>query len=199
MDAAAAVLARSGPQGLSATAVASEADVSTPSLYYYFASMPEIAAALAERLMGRITGELGAAIEAASTGLDAAAAVIERTVAYYCDRPDEWRLLFQGVAALELDPVGLREPILPLTGALFAQLADRIEADLDAGLLRGDVHPRRLADLAWCQAQGILSMVMAARAGGTDTRFPVDELVADAVGLFRRGTALPTGDRGVCR
>ncbi len=119
LDAAAALLDRSGWEGLSTSAVAREAGVSVGSLYQFFPDLPAVLQALAERSFDRYRASLAARLAADPPGRwqDLVEAVVEGYVAFARAEPG-WRTLSFG------GRLGSRSPEAYDNGLVASALAE---------------------------------------------------------------------------
>jgi AcrR family transcriptional regulator len=102
LDAADALLAEHGVQGLTLREVARAAQVSHAAPYHHFAGLDGLLAAVAERSFAR----LGAAMERAARHGDAQEALLgicEAYVAHACAHPAQFRLMFGPLLARQAD------------------------------------------------------------------------------------------------
>ena len=146
LQAAEALLLCEGAAALTLSAVARQANLVPSALYYWFTDKEAIAEALAERAMIPVSVRMEAVVRDALSGVEALCQFVQTTVAYYTERAEDWRLLFQGLAALHL-PEASRERVMTSTGRVFAALARRLQEDREAERLHPDVHPRKMTNV----------------------------------------------------
>ena len=107
LDAAEAVLAESGPEGLTLREVARRAGVSHGAPYHHFDNRDALFAAVAERgftgLLGAMTGAAGA------TSRDQLVAICEAYVEFAAHHPTRFRLMFGPLLASKALYPGLKE------------------------------------------------------------------------------------------
>ncbi len=184
-----------GPAALTASKIAKACDLTASALYYYFESLEALFAAVHADLFReelQMAEEALSASEAAdvegdvSPGFAALAAVFRAKIRFGVENPKRWRALYQGAAGISSTSTDLADELVPLSHRFFARMEAALAQDQRAGALDVDVQPRVLANLAFCQAQGVLTMVLAAEAAGTSTLFAPDILVDTALETFRR-------------
>lgn len=186
LEAAAGILLSEGRSALSASRLARAADMAPASLYHYVDSLQEVIDVLMLREMEREGQAMVEALSELSGGVDSLQELIRAKVRHYREQPAAYQLLYGSLNTLPLSEQVVQEQILPRTGELFALLEARIAADQMRGRITLGLHPRMLANLAWCQAQGILVMADGARVAGTSTLFPMEELAQEACRLIER-------------
>jgi AcrR family transcriptional regulator len=192
LDAARELLARGGLYGFTMSAVAEVADVSKASVYYYFDSKEDLVAALGARLFEREVRTLEAAVDEASTGVDALEALVRARLRLYRDDLDAFRILYVWTQGLSLNPERVAAQIYSDSDALNEAVVERLEHDRRSGRLRADAHPRKLANLAWISAHGLLLFHANLLATRSTSRFSLDDLTDEACSALRRA-ATPAG------
>lgn len=193
LEAAGRVLVEGGLEGFTAGAVAAAAGCSKPALFYYFDSLEEIAAALAESRFRREIDALCGAIDEADTGIAALSSLVRAYVAHHVrDLPMFSVLQVWGRSAGVQERLLERE-VVPAAAVVNDRLEALLLRDRRAGRLHPDVHPRRLANLAYTTAHGIVSMVSAVRGMGGDTRFSPSELCDEACATLERAARARPG------
>lgn len=162
LEATMSVLLRKGPGGFTLNAVARELQLTKAALYYYFDSKETLLFELIYRGLDRQTQTVGDAVEATDTGADALKAMIRATAGYYGARMDELRLTYmmpQADSAGSMSMTDERfERLRPFNDRIFGAVAERIEADQEAGRIPGHVPARRLAFVAHTSVLGMLLM-----------------------------------------
>lgn len=186
LAAAAGLLREEGREALTASKLAQAADMAPASLYHYVDSLQEVVDSLMFREMEREGLAMTAALATVSGGVESLQALIRAKVHHYRDEPDSYSLLYGQLTAMPLSERVVREDILPRTGQLYGLLAQRVESDQARGRITLALHPRMLANLAWCSAQGILVMADGARAAGSSTLFPIEALAEEACRVIER-------------
>lgn len=154
LDGGDALVAQGGLGALSIEAVAERADVAVATLYAHVGGRTGLIESLAERAMERNA----AAIDDALAGVTTQAPAVDRLEAvgrgylrFHLANPAALRILSTR-EALE-DPEVQRA-----TRSLMRRLAGIVEAGQDAGELRADVAPARVANFLWGAWNGVLSL-----------------------------------------
>ena len=181
------ILLRHGPLAFTMDQVAGAADTSKATLYYYFRSREELVAALALPILAREVEVLSRVVVSADTGLAGLAALLRARVEHHLADRDGFRILYLWAPVIG-DPRLLAEVHL-LSAVVHTSLAARLQRDHKAGLLRPDADPRRLPDLAWSLAQGLLVRIV------SDPTLPWRELLNDACTALIRGAQDPSAIR----
>ncbi|WP_373048787.1 TetR/AcrR family transcriptional regulator [Vulgatibacter sp.] len=191
LDAARRVLEADGVAALTIAAVAAEADVSKPAVYYYFRSKEEVIGNLAASILEQEVLALEAAIDQAPSGVAALAALVRAKVDRYAADLATFRLAYVYPQWIGLQPALLAERIYPLSQRINDRLEQRLAADREAGRLHPSLHPRRLANLAWITAHGILSLAASLESVGGNTRASLEQLRDEAIALLHRAATSP--------
>ena len=180
------MLLQRGREALSASTLARAADMAPASLYHYVDSLQAVIDTLMFREMEREGLALLAALKDLDGGVESLQGLVRAKVRRYQQSPARYRLLYGELNAMPLSERVVQEQILPRTGELFGLLAERVQGDQQRGRVTLALHPRMLANLAWCQAQGILVMADGAAVAGTETLFPLEELAEEACRVIER-------------
>ena len=159
------VLLAHGPVAFTMEQLAIAAETSKATLYYYFRSKEEVLGALALEVLRREVEVLSRVVIAADTGIDGLAALVRARVEHHLADPDGFRILYVWAPVLGDPQRLLLAEVYPLSAVVNTTLEAKLLRDRKAGLLHPDVHPRRLADIAWATAHGLLSLLLSARAG----------------------------------
>ncbi len=186
LTAARAVLAKEGVAGLTMEAVAAVADVSKPAVFYYFRSKEELVGALAVEQLEAEVAVLEAAVAGAPSGVAALAALARAKVDFYAEDLDAFRVAYLWPQLLGLAPELLRERVYPLSQRVNDALEARLREDAREGRLAPGFEPRRLANLAWTTAHGLLSLVAGLERAGGATRHTLEQLRDEACALLLR-------------
>jgi TetR/AcrR family transcriptional regulator len=189
LAAARRVLVEGGIGALTIAAVAAEAGVSKPAVYYYFTSREEVLGSLAVDIFEGEVAQLERAIEQAGSGVAALEALVRAKVDRYGADLDAFRIAYVWPQLVPLPPALLQERIYPLSARINDTLEQRLVADRRAGRLHRSLHPRRLANLAWITAHGLLALVASLDAAGGSTAASLDQLRDEACALLRRAAA----------
>jgi AcrR family transcriptional regulator len=167
--------------------LAAAAATSKAALYYYFRSREELVAALALEVLRREIATLSHVVVAADSGLAGLAALLRARVEHHLADRDGFRILYLWAPVLG-DPRLLTE-VHQLTAVVHTSLAARLQRDHKSGLLHPAVEPRRLPDLAWSLAQGLLIRIV------SDPTLAWRELLNDACTALIRGAQDPSAIR----
>lgn len=154
------VLVAHGPVGFTMEQLAAAAGTSKATLYYYFRSREEVIGELAVAVLRREVAALSRVVIAAETGIAGLAALVRARVEHHLADPDGFRILYVWAPVLGDPQRLLMSEVYPLSAVVNTTLAAKLQRDRKAGLLHPDADPRRLADLAWWTAQGLLGLVM---------------------------------------
>ena len=186
LTAARAVLLEVGIDGLTTAAVAEAADISAPTLYYYFPSLQVLVDALTVQQLGEDVARMEAAMSAEDHPVDALVATVTAHVRHYAAHPASY-FHYEGLFRAGLSETVLVEGIYPLS----RRINDRLEARLRQGQLDGlvhpDVKPRQLANTAWCLAQGILFTWLGFTRSGGSMLFSIEDLLQEGCANLARG------------
>ncbi|WP_163994722.1 TetR/AcrR family transcriptional regulator [Pyxidicoccus caerfyrddinensis] len=186
LTAARTVLVREGISGLTLDAVAAEADLSKPSLFYYFRSKEELVGELAVEGLAREVEVLEAAVASADSGVEALAALVRARVDLYAEDLDAFRVVYLWPQLLGRQSDAQRERVYALSARLNDALEARLQTDARAGRLAPGFQPRRLANVAWTVAHGLLSLVAGLENAGGSTRHTLSQLRDEACALLLR-------------
>ena len=189
LEAARAQLLDGGIAEFEISKVAARADVSKASVYYYFESKEELISDMAADSIRAEVEMLSAAIDEHENGVDALVAMIQAYVKYYGEDFSRFRLVYFWPQVLGIQQRVLTDSVYPLVAELNDRLEQKLIATRDAGGLVSDAHPRKLANLAWVTAQGLVSLAAGMDAVGGSTRFSLDELCEEACRSFWRARA----------
>jgi len=191
LDSARELLARGGLEGFTAAALAEAADVSKTSLFYYWESLDDLLEALAlEELRAEERAVLDA-IEAAPDGVEALAALVRAVLATHRGRLDLFRALQAWLRSAGAARHLFERELVPRAAAINDGLEAMLRAEQRAGRLHPEVHPRRLANVAYVSAMGLVSLAADLRALGGSTRFGLDELCEEACRALVRAAQPP--------
>lgn len=189
LAAAAAVLARDGAVGLSAAAIAREANMAAPGLYHYFESLDEVVVALADRVMSEHFVRLEAAIDEAPDAVSALEALLRERVAQYTRDPAGYGVMQAAVQSGSLGRRFLEALVFPASARINGRLEARLLAEQAEGRLHPELQARLLANLVFLTADGIVGMAATMSRMGGSLRAPIEALVDEAVAQLRRGCA----------
>jgi len=186
LTAARAVLVREGLLALTLEAVAAEADLSKPSLFYYFRSKEDLVGELAVEGLVREVEVLESAVASAPGGVEALAALVRAKVDLYAEDLDAFRVVYLWPQLLGRQSDSQRERVYALSARLNDVLEARLQVDARAGRLAPGFQPRRLANVAWTVAHGLLSLVAGLDDAGGGTRHTLSQLRDEACALLLR-------------
>lgn len=181
-----AVILRDGFGNLTIDAVAAAADVSKPSVYYYFDSKESLARALCVQLAHEEIAAVVAAIEATPAGESILDAAVRAYVAHHVAALELFRATIVWPLVLDAPPEGYPEVDAEMM-RLFGLFQARLEADAAAGRLHAGVHPRRAGLTAWNAMQGLVSMLALLDSVNTGFLHTVDAMVDELCGTLTRG------------
>jgi AcrR family transcriptional regulator len=187
LAAARTVVRERGAAGLTVTAVAREAHLSPPAIYYWFDDMHALTEAIAEEMLGDAMRIMVSAVARAESGLDALEAMMRAMVDHYGAHPEAFQLLHDNIAHTGVSD-GFRERVVyPRTMRLNGALEALLMADQARGALHEDVDVRALTHVAWCTALGILSSTTTLARLATREPVPQAALLDEAIAHLRRG------------
>jgi AcrR family transcriptional regulator len=184
-------LAREGPERFSIAAVAAEAGLSKPSVFYYFPDKAELVGVLAADLIDEESVALLVAVEAAPDGVAALEAMLRAKVALYAEDAERFAAAFLWPLIFGIPPRLFAERIYPAGNRVNDRLEVRLAVERAAGRIHPDVDLRRAINVAWLQANGILGFVQSLRRLGGESRFATAQLLDEACGIVRRGVLAP--------
>ncbi|MBX3248978.1 MAG: helix-turn-helix transcriptional regulator [Myxococcales bacterium] len=159
LDAAEALLARTGPRTLTMDDVAREATLSKGALYLYFPGKDALIAAVAERRLAAQLPDLRASAEGATTGLERLLELMNHFMKRFVNDPAifrtmvEW-LLEPRVDDLSEDFAAYRARVAEVFGLLF----EAIERGKRDGSIRNDIDTMHQALQIWSSSLGVLLM-----------------------------------------
>ena len=187
IEATRAVVLRDGIPAFTVEAVAEQAGVSKPSVYYYFDGKDALIRELVYVLAAEEQEVLMAAVTAAAEG----PALLGGFVGAYVDHHRQSLDLFKvqylwsqviGFGVGDGDAEVNRGMI-----ALYDAMEARLRRDQEAGLLRATTHPRRLAVATWMAAQGVVHTLALLDSGGTELTHDPRQIVDELVGALTAG------------
>ncbi len=186
LSAARSVLITEGLDGMTTAAVAAAADTSTSTLYYYYSSRQALLDAIAISQLSEDVTRMEAAVAAETDPVDALIAMVQAHVRHYAARPEHY-FLYEGLSRAGLSPEALVSGVYPLSKRLNDMLEARLIAGQQRGLVHPEVHPRQLANAAWCMAQGILVTTLGFARSGGSMLFSVEALLSESCTTLARG------------
>ncbi|HBQ15430.1 MAG: TetR/AcrR family transcriptional regulator [Sandaracinaceae bacterium] len=187
LEVAEEVLVEFGLPGFTVAAVAERADLSKPSVYYYFESREALLSALLADHFARETHALLDAVERAESGLGALEAMMRAFVAHHRDDYAGFRALQIWALSGDAPPDLMAQEVYPLSWKLMGELEAKLERDRADGALSADVEPRRLANVALMTVHGIVNVHAGMDAMGAGLRYELDGLLDEACANLVRG------------
>lgn len=187
LDAAERVLRRDGVAGFTVAAVAAEADLSKPALFYWFSGKERLLGELAARLLEAEAAALVAVVGAAPDGFTALGDFVRAAAARGAADLPGWRIVHVWSQVTGPGPDGadlLRDRVYPASARVAGALEARLRAE---PALHPDVDPRRLANAAWATANGLVGVQSGLALAGGDLRHPLATLVEEAAAALVRG------------
>jgi AcrR family transcriptional regulator len=166
-----------GVRELTIEAVASRADVSPPSVYYYFASKDALLSALAVEDNAREFAALQAALDEAVDAQAALSGFVRAFVAHYKNELELFRVGYVWSQVVGMDPTEVEANVNPGINALLDQLEARLSAARDAGHVREGVNLRRIALGAFTSALGVMCLRALVDAADQNLHHDLDDLV----------------------
>lgn len=155
--AARAVAGRAGVGNLTIDAVAEQADVTKPSVYYYFASKDELIRALAYEECHAECRSVQEALAAALPGPAIVEAFVRAYVEHHANNLEMFRVGYVWGQLLGLHPAEVDSKINPDMKALLDALDARLTEEQRCGRLRPEIHIRRFVVTVWTSALGIVT------------------------------------------
>jgi AcrR family transcriptional regulator len=190
VDAAEAVLARTGRDGMTMADIADEARLSRSLLYVYFEDMDDIV--LAVTLRGhRALRERFEAAAAHDTGLMKIRAIGEAYVQFAREEPTYFDLLaqFEARTAAPDDASERERQCLAESERVMEAMTGAIQDGIDDGSIRPDLDPVHTAVTLWGYTHGLIQLV-AHKGAGLEHQYGLDPEQLVANGLDFAGVAL---------
>ncbi|MCA9572729.1 MAG: TetR/AcrR family transcriptional regulator [Myxococcales bacterium] len=180
---------RDGIPAFTVEAVAEHADVSKPSIYYYFDSKEAL---IRELVLGLAATERQVAREAldrSPDGPEVLGGFMRAYVEHHLVSLDLFKVQYLWSQVLGFAVGDGDAEVNEGMVALFDAMEARLRHEQEAGRLRPSANPRRLAVSAWMAAQGVVHTLALLHSGGAGLTHGagaiVDELVAAlTVGAF---------------
>ena len=189
LDAARQVVSARGLEQFTMGAVAEQADLSKAALFYYFDSKEDVIAALAGSILAAEGEVLLDAVRSAESGVEALCALARAHVEFHRSDLSAFRIFSLWTQTAGVQRALLASDVYPAAARVNDALAKRLAADQRAGRIHRDAEPRRLANVAYLAAHGLLALLASLEGLGGNTRFSLDELLDETCALLRRGTA----------
>lgn len=142
---------------LTMDALAEAADISKPSLYYYFSSKDEVLRSLSIDMATAEVNALLAAIDATPRGGSTVDAMLRAYVAFHGDALHLFRATYVHSQTIDIDPDRMDVTINASMNRFFDRFSERLEQDLAGGFVFPSVHPRRTAFTTWVAGHGLIA------------------------------------------
>ncbi|MEP9397584.1 TetR/AcrR family transcriptional regulator [Mesorhizobium sp. KR2-14] len=158
LEAAHELVKEEGYEGLTIRKLAQRVGYAPMSVYSYFADKHEILLALAEDAFETLAQRMER--DAPAEPLAALRKIMEEYAVFALENPNEYRTIF-----MTRDPAGLRGQEVTELGKLESGnpalriLLKRVQACIDAGIFKGDVHA--ISTLLWSCGHGAISLQLA--------------------------------------
>ncbi|TAL28406.1 MAG: TetR/AcrR family transcriptional regulator [Phenylobacterium sp.] len=159
LDAALRLFSQYGLYGVSTRQIASAVGISQPTLYAYFPSKHDLAAALHERAFAGLHARLVASLALPRTR-DGFRVALRHYVDFGLDNPDAYRLAFMLEGPLGRTPRADDLAIPPEAHATFGVLRIWID-ELHANGSASSDDPERLAQSLWAALHGLVALLLA--------------------------------------
>ena len=181
VKAAIAEIEEVGTAEFTMASVADRADVTKPSLYYYFANKDDVLRAVTTTVLTRYAR---GAIEALQekTGADAAEAFVRYNIATYRERLELFRAVYLWPQVRKFADAEMLGEI----NAAMREAFDVFEAAL-APTAPPQVVPRRIAFTVWTAVFGLLSSLSLFEGAGVGSRHAADDLIEETCRMVRAG------------
>src|SRR5687768_12570872 len=140
LDAAETLFARQGFTATTVKQIATEANVNSALLYYYYQNKETLYRAMLQRILGQLLAKGTDAIERASTHADRIRAFVRAQVALLAEHPHFPQLLVRELVDHQASHA--EEAITNTAAGAFKRLCDVIEAGQNAGVFRKSLDPR---------------------------------------------------------
>ena len=199
LAAAREVLRRDGYEAFTVSAVADRADMAKASLFYYFASREELLSELMLSLLDAEWEVLQRAVETAPSGIAALGALARAHVDFHRDDLASFRTLALAAELVPNPRALLEKSLYPGSARVNDALVARLEQDRKRGDLRRDADPRRLANVAFLCAHGLVALLASLESIGGRTRVPVRELMDEIESTLERAARPARARRSASR
>lgn len=159
LDAALRLFAQYGLYGVSTRQIASAVGISQPTLYAYFPSKHDLAAALHDRAFTDLHARLVASLAQPRTR-DGFRVALRIYVDFGLDNPDAYRLAFMLEDPLGRTPRPDEHAVPPAAHATFGVMRTWV-GELHAKGLASSDDPERLAQSLWAALHGLVALLLA--------------------------------------
>lgn len=154
MDAAEAILARDGSDGLTMEAVAQQADVAVQTVYNRIGGRPALLVAVAQRALDQNREFLDTTVhEPGKTAMQRIDAIATAYARFAETRPEQFRLIVNPPS----EPEALK-PIETLIGNQLSVLSTLIAEGIEDGTINPALDPEPTARALWAMATGLFAM-----------------------------------------
>ena len=154
VDAAEAILAQHGSEGLTMEAVSSQADVAVQTVYNRIGGRSALLVAVAERALDQNREYLeSAASEPGRTAMERIEAIGLAYARFAESRPEQFRLITDPPS----EPDALK-PIEALIGNQLQVLSSLIAEGIQDGAINASLDPQTTATALWAMATGLISL-----------------------------------------
>jgi AcrR family transcriptional regulator len=188
VDAALALIDRSGIEAATLEGIAQELGLTRQGLYYHFASKEALLAEAALQDWKDVAHAIQVATDAAATAEDALEALVRTYVAHYRGRLERYRLATQGpffTALTVAQARGRLAEVRPLNNQFYGGTERKLREAQAVGRADPALDPRRLAFVAHLGAMGLLTMKLLVSSVDDPLKYGDDELVAELCRALR--------------
>lgn len=187
LEATRAVVLRDGLPAFQVEAVAEVAEVSKPSVYYYFDSKDALIRELVMELAAEEQGVMLEAVEGSPEGPALLRRIVEAYVAHHLVSLDLFKVQYLWSQVMGFGEGGGDDEVNQGMVALFDAMEARLVQEQDAGRLRATVHPRRLAVASWMAAQGVVHTLALLHSSGSALTHDAGEVVEELAAALSEG------------
>lgn len=185
IDAARELVLRDGYENLTMEGLAAEADVSKPSLYYYFSSKEAVVGVLAQATAEASVEAMIEALEKADRGPATIRALVRAYIDSYIDALNLFRVEYVYGQTVPIDATS--DDVDAVMIDLFARIESRLAEDAAAGLVHEGLDLRRTAVVIWTSAHGLMSALSVLAHAGSNLTHSVDAMTDELCGVLVRG------------
>jgi TetR/AcrR family transcriptional regulator len=194
VEAARVVARRDGVRSLTIDAVAQQADVSKPSVYYYFRSKDDLIRTLAFEECRAECRAVREALDAAPSATAAVESFVRAFVAHYVGNLEMFKIGYVWSQILGLDPEKVDDTVGPEVNALLDALVERLTKEQVAGRVRPHIHLRRFALTVWTSALGVVTTMSVLDSAQQRLRHDPGDLVATLTSALCHGVFVEERD-----
>lgn len=175
------VILEQGAHNLSIGKVAKEVNILPSALYYYFKSADAIYDALTVKLIEEEIDFIMPKLRQCE-GLETLTGLINFRLEYYLDRQQLFLIFYH--RSTEVAREVLEEKIYPASWQMMGFIEQELEKLQQAEKVKSELHPRKIANLAFLLTNGLLATAIAMNKAGGNMKFAIDDLAAEANKLF---------------